>query len=109
MPIDEALREQVRARLSEVDEIVEKPIVGGIGFTLRGNLLCGVMGEDLLVHVAKTEFGRYVAEPGARPMVMAGRSSRSWILVGKGVVSSRGELARWIDRAIQFVSTLPAK
>jgi hypothetical protein len=42
-------------------------------------------------------------------MVMAGRSSRSWILVGKGVVSSRGELARWIDRAIQFVSTLPAK
>ncbi|SRR6266536_2485343 len=109
MPIDEALRERVRAQLSEVDDIVEKAIVGGIGFTLRGNLLCGVMGDDLLVRIARNDYDRYVAEAGARPMVMAGRSSRSFLLVEGAIVDSQPELARWMDRAMEFVDTLPAK
>jgi len=112
MPIDEALRGRIRAHLVELDElheIAEKPMVGGICFMLRGNLLCGVMGDDLLVRIAKTDYDRFITEPGARPMVMGGRSGRSWVLVGGAIVSRRAELARWIDRAIEFVSTLPPK
>src|SRR6266704_6107783 len=101
MPIDEALRGRIRAQLDE------KPMVGGICFMLRGNLLCGVMGDDLLVRIAKTDYDRFITEPGARPMVIGGRSGRSWVLVGGAIVSRRAELARWIDRAIEFVSTLP--
>jgi TfoX/Sxy family transcriptional regulator of competence genes len=109
MPIDEALREQVRAHLSGVNDIAEKPMVGGIGFMLRGNLLCGVMGQDLLVRIDKRDYDRHVSDPGARPMVMGGRSARSWILVDGAIVSGTPELARWIDRAMEFVTTLPAK
>jgi TfoX/Sxy family transcriptional regulator of competence genes len=109
MPVDEALRQRVREHLSELDDITEKPIVGGTGFTLHGNLLCGVMGEDLLVRIGKQDHDRYAAEPGARPMVMGGRSSRSWILIDNATVSGQAELARWIGRAIEFVAGLPAK
>ena len=84
-------------------------MVGGAGFKLRGNLLCGVMGEDLLVRVGRKDFDRFVAEPGARPMAMGGRSSRSWILVAGAVVGGDAELAKWVDRAIAFTTTLPAK
>jgi TfoX/Sxy family transcriptional regulator of competence genes len=109
VPVDEALRERVRAQLSELDGVAERPMVGGAGFMLRGNLLCGVMGDDLLVRVGRKDFDRFVTEPGARPMAMGGRSSRSWILVAGAIVSGQAELARWVDRAIAFVSTLPAK
>jgi TfoX/Sxy family transcriptional regulator of competence genes len=109
MAVDEALWERLRAQLSEVDGIAERPMVGGSGFMLHGNLVCGVMGEDLLVRVGRKDFDRFVTEHGARPMAMGGRSSRSWILVAGAVVSDEAELARWVDRAIAFASTLPAK
>ena len=84
-------------------------MVGGAGFKLRGNLLCGVMGEDLLVRVGRKDYDHFVAEPGARPMAMGARSSRSWILVAGAVVSGDAELAKWVDHAIAFAGTLPAR
>ena len=107
--MDEALLERLRAQLGELDGVAEGPMVGGAGFKLRGNLMCGVMGEDLLVRVGRKDFDRVVAEPGARPMAMGGRSSRSWILVAGTVVSGQAELASWVDRAIAFASTLPGR
>ena len=43
--------------------------------------MCGVMGGELLVRVAKQDGESYVGEDGAHPMVMGGRTSRGWILV----------------------------
>ncbi len=66
---DEALRARVRAHLSPMADVEEKQIVGGVGFTWRGHLLCGVLADDLLVRIGKADFTTFVAEPGARPMV----------------------------------------
>lgn len=109
MAVDEDLRERVRSYLRGLDDVAEKGIVGGVGFTLRGNLACGVMGRDLLVRVGKREFEHCVSAPGARPMAMGGRSSRSWILVDGAVVGSPEDLAEWLDRAVEVVGTLPAR
>jgi TfoX N-terminal domain len=109
MAFDEALRARLRAQLAGMDGIVEKPMVGGIGFMLRGNLLCGVMGPDLLVRLSKRDFDRHLGEDGACPMVMGGRSSRSWMLVPGASVAGEAELTKWIARAAEFVSRMPAK
>jgi hypothetical protein len=74
---------------------------------LRGNLLCGVMGLDLLVRLSKPDFDRHLGEDGAGPMVMGGRSSRSWMLVPGASVAGDAELTSWIGRAAEFVSTMP--
>jgi TfoX N-terminal domain len=109
MAFDEALRARLRARLGAMDDIVEKPMVGGIGFMLRGNLLCGVMGPDLLVRLARKDFDRYLGEDGAGPMVMGGRSSRSWMLVPGASVTGEAGMTKWIDRALEFVAAMPAR
>jgi TfoX/Sxy family transcriptional regulator of competence genes len=109
MPVDEDLRAKVRQRLNGMRDIEEKRMFGGICFMWRGNLLCGVMGQDLLVRIAKDDYDRFIADEGARPMVMGGRSGRSWILVPKSVVSSVAVMDRWLDRAREFVGSLPPK
>ncbi len=109
MAIDDELLQEVRGHLSEMSDIVEKPMVGGIGLMWRGNLLCGVMGGDLLVRVAKEEAERFIGDDGATPMAMGGRSARSWLLVPKSSVSGRPEMGKWIDRAIEFVASLPSR
>jgi TfoX/Sxy family transcriptional regulator of competence genes len=109
MAVDEELRAEVGAHLSTMDGIEEKPIVGGVGFTWRGNLLCGVMADDLLVRIAKHDYDEFVGDDGAKPMVMAGRSSKGWLVVHKSIVSSQPAMKKWLDRAIEYVRTLPAK
>lgn len=109
MPVDAELQERVREYLRDTDGITEKQITGGAGFLLHGNLLCGVMGDELLVRIGTTDFDRVRSEGAAHPMTMAGRSSRSWLLVPADAVVEPAALARWIDRAKTFVATLPAK
>jgi TfoX/Sxy family transcriptional regulator of competence genes len=109
MPIDEELRGRLRQHLKGMENIDEKPMFGGICFMWRGNLLCGVTGQDLLVRIAKKDYDTFITDEGARPMVMAGKSGKSWILVNKSVVSSAPVMERWLDRARDFVGSLPAK
>jgi TfoX/Sxy family transcriptional regulator of competence genes len=109
MPVDQELRGRVRDHLKGMQSIEEKPMFGGTCFMWRGNLLCGVMQEDLLVRVAKKDYDRFIGDQGARPMVMGGRSGKSWILVHKSVVADGPVMDMWLDRAREFVGSLPAK
>lgn len=116
------LLDRVRVQLDELrpeGELVEKQIVGGTGFLWNGNLLCGVVGGDLLVRLGK-EGGSYVrlakAEAASfddrnaavRRMVMGGRESKTWFLVAAQEVRTKRPLRLWIERAIAFGRTLDA-
>jgi TfoX/Sxy family transcriptional regulator of competence genes len=109
MAADEALVGRLRDRLAATDDVVEKPMVGGIGFLWRGNLLCGVMGDELLIRVDAREAADFEGAGGAHPMVMGGRRAKSWLLVPASTVRSDAGLVTWLDRAFAFVATLPPK
>ena len=109
MATDQDLMARVRGQLKGMRAIEEKPMFGGIAFMWRGNLLCGVKGDDLLVRIAKDDYDRFIGDEGAKPMVMAGKSGKSWILVDKPVAMRKPVMKKWIDRAIKFVGSLPAK
>jgi TfoX/Sxy family transcriptional regulator of competence genes len=109
MAVDHDLRSRIGAYLESRKDVTEKSIVGGRGFTWRGNLVCGVMGDDLLVRVGKTLFDELVSRPGARPMTMAGRQSKAWICVDGTHVTDDASLVTWLDHAINFTASLPPK
>jgi hypothetical protein len=109
MAADDALLRRLRVRLGETDDIIEKPMVGGLGFLWRGHLLCGVMGDELLIHVDAQRAAELEGGDGAHLMVMGGRRANSWLLVPARTVGTDTRLAAWLDRAFAFVATLPPK
>jgi TfoX/Sxy family transcriptional regulator of competence genes len=109
MTVDDGLRDDLRAQLEGRDAIVEKAMFGGVGFMWRGNLLCGVMGSELLVRVAKEDAEALVGDDGAHPMVMGGRTSRGWMLVPMSLPDRSAILAKWVAIASAYVETLPPK
>jgi TfoX/Sxy family transcriptional regulator of competence genes len=109
MAVNDDLRIRIATYLDSRDDVSEKSIVGGRGFTWRGNLVCGVMGDDLLVRVGKDLFEDLITRPGARPMSMAGRKSKAWICVDATHVTDDASLATWLDYAIDFTGSLPPK
>jgi TfoX/Sxy family transcriptional regulator of competence genes len=111
MAYDEQLAEEVRERLAAADgELTEKKMFGGLGFMLDGNLTVAASRRGgLLVRTDPADADEVLALPGAEPMEMRGRQMPGWIFVAADALDTEAKLDAWVDRALAFVATLPAK
>lgn len=110
MAYDEDLAERVRAELADEPDLVERKMFGGLAFMAAGNMVCGVLGDELIVRLGP-EGGpvAVAADPHARPMTFTGRPMRAMVVVAAEGVGDDAGLARWVAAARAFVATLPPK
>ena len=108
MAYDEVLAERVRDQLVE-KSITEKRMFGGWAVMWRGNLLAGVIGDDLVARVRPAAMSEALALRGARPFDFAGRPMKGWLYVAQGALEDDSDLCMWIERCLSFVGTLPPK
>lgn len=108
MAYDEVLAERVRDRLAELPGVTDKRMFGSLAFLTEGRLTVGVTGDGLMVRVGPEGADAALTRPGTRPMEMGGRRMRGWVLVD-GAELDDDVLAEWLDRAREFVLTLPPK
>ena len=109
MAYDEALAERIRQRLARRKNVAEKKMFGGVGFLLNGNMLVGVWKDSLIVRLGPDGGEEALREPHVREFDITGRAMKGWALVEPEGVEGDDQLAGWIERATQFVRTLPAK
>lgn len=109
MAYDEALAERVRDVISARDGFSELKMFGGVGFMLRGNMACGVSGDELMVRLEPGEAEKALAEEHVRVFDMTGRPLKGWILVGPEATASDEDLAGWVDAGADFAASLPPK
>jgi TfoX/Sxy family transcriptional regulator of competence genes len=109
MAYDEGLAVRVRDAIGERPGLVEKRMFGGLAFLLRGNMACGVRGDDLIVRVAADMAEAALAEQGARPFDLTGRPMKGWLLVDADGHAEDDDLRRWVDRGLAYADSLPPK
>jgi TfoX/Sxy family transcriptional regulator of competence genes len=109
MAYSEQLVERIRDALDRRPGIVERKMFGGVAWMLDGNMACGVIGEDLLVRLAREDAAAAQAEEGVGPMEFTGSPMRGFVLVDGGAVAEDDELGRWVDAGADFAQSLPSK
>ena len=82
---------------------------GGVGFLLNGNLLVGVWKDSLVVRLGEEEGEEALKEPHVKEFDITGRPMRNWVLVEPEGVEGDEQLHDWVQRALKFVTALPAK
>jgi TfoX/Sxy family transcriptional regulator of competence genes len=105
---DKDLGERVRGVFAGTGAVREVKMFGGLCFMLNGNMVAGASKRGLLVRVGKDQHAAALARPGARPMEMKGRPMAGYILVDPPPRDAQA-LRDWLDLAVAFVNTLPAK
>jgi TfoX/Sxy family transcriptional regulator of competence genes len=103
------LVERVARGLAKRGGVTERRMFGGICFLLNGNMVCGAVGDDLVVRVAATDYDAALAMPHARPMDFTGRPLKGFVYVAAAGWQSDAELATWLGRAIAHAASLPRK
>lgn len=109
MAYDEGLAQRIRESLSELPGLVEKKMFGGVGYMIRGNMACGVHGDELIVRVGPDSYEEALADVHTRPFDMTGRPMKGWVMVTPDGIESDAELDRWIQRGVEFALSLPPK
>jgi TfoX/Sxy family transcriptional regulator of competence genes len=108
MAYDTHLAERIRWVLVD-DGVTEREMFGGIAFMLRGNMVCGVVRDTLMLRLGPELAAAAIEEPHVRPMDFTGKPMKSMVLVDALAIETDDDLAAWIERARAFVGTLPPK
>ena len=109
MAYDEGLAQRVGESLAGHPALVEKKMFGGVGYLLRGNMACGVNGEDLIVRVGPEGYEAALAQPHTRPFDMTGRPMKGWVMVGPEGYEADADLEAWVQQGVEFALSLPPK
>lgn len=109
MAFDENLAARIRQQLSRKKNIAEKNMFGGIGFLLNGNMLVGVWKDSLIARLGTKQGEDALLEPHVTPFDITGKAMKGWVFVEPQGVQAEKDLKDWIQRAVKFVSKLPAK
>ena len=109
MGYDEKTAERVRHILSRRRDVVEKRMIGGLSFMLNGSMCCGLIRTGFMVRIGPEARESALTQPHVRPMKFGGRPLAGFVYVEPEGYRTDAELATWVQRGIDFVSTLPAK
>ena len=82
---------------------------GGIGWMLNGNMCVGIYKEWLIIRVGVDVAEQVLKEPYAKPMDITGKAMKGWAMIFPEGIEDDSELNRYVNLAIAFVTSLPAK
>jgi TfoX/Sxy family transcriptional regulator of competence genes len=109
MNTNETGAERVRALLVNDMRIEERPMFGGRGFLLGGNMVCGFTRKgEMIVRLGDAGEARARGLPGAQGMDFSRRMG-GMLFVSEHAIADDDELRQWVTLAVDYVATLPAK
>jgi TfoX/Sxy family transcriptional regulator of competence genes len=82
---------------------------GGIGLMINGNMACGVHKDNLIVRLPEADYDQTLKMPNVSIFDMTGRPMKGWIMVKPAGVKSDKDLKKWVERSMEFASSLPKK
>jgi TfoX/Sxy family transcriptional regulator of competence genes len=109
MAFNEELAARVRDVLTDVPDVGERRMFGGLAFLVGGHMACGIVGADLMLRLGEAGADAALDHPHVRPMDFTRRPMRTMVYItAEGIVADR-TLREWVERAVDYVRTLPPK
>lgn len=109
MAFSEVLAQRVRDLLYPLAAAQEKKMFGGLALMVSGNMTVGVIQNDLIVRVGLENYQAALEKPGADLFTPTGKPMAGWITVAPDGHRTDEDLRYWIEMALEFIKTLPAK
>jgi TfoX/Sxy family transcriptional regulator of competence genes len=113
MVYDEEVAQRFRDALTEMNDVTEKRMIGGLCFLLNGNMIGAADRtkdgmKRLMFRVGKDNDAAAAALTGAQPMVQGGRRMTGFFFVDQNDCDD-DTFSAWLTLALGFVSELPPK
>ena len=109
MAFDEHLAGRARTQLAKLPGFTDRPMFGGLCFLLHGHMTAGIVGSTLMLRVGPEQYRDALAEPHVREMDFTGRPLKGMVYVDAAGIATERALTAWLQRAVAFAASQPAK
>jgi TfoX/Sxy family transcriptional regulator of competence genes len=109
MAYDEQVAERVRDLLTSTPNVAERKMFGGLAFMIAGNMACGIVGSDLMLRLGEEGADAALDEPHVRPMDFTHKPMKTMVYVDHAGIATHAALEGWVEKAVAFAASLPAK
>lgn len=109
MAYDEALADRVHQLLQRRAGYTQRKMFGGICFMLHGNMCCSVTRSCLMLRLGEKKAAQALQEPFTHEMDFTGKVMKSMIYVEGPGIEEEQDLKYWLNQAVRFTQSLPAK
>jgi TfoX/Sxy family transcriptional regulator of competence genes len=109
MPYNAEIDARIMNVIGDWNGIERKKMFGGTCHLLHGNMLCGVYKDYLILRLGEEKFKSALKSQFAKPFDITGRPMKGWVMVEQNGFAKEEDLMDWLNRAKEFVSTLPPK
>ena len=110
MVFDPIIAERIREAVASEPDVSERKMFGGLAFLLRGNMAMAASSKGgLMIRTDPATASGLVDESPAEYVEMSGRQLQGWLHLGAVDIESDHQLAIWINRALDYATTLPSK
>jgi hypothetical protein len=87
---------------------VRKKMFGGTCYTLKGNMVCGVYKDFLILRLGEKQAAEALKQAEVKPLDITGKPMKGWVMIAESILTDE-TLAFWVEKAHTFAKSLPAK
>jgi TfoX/Sxy family transcriptional regulator of competence genes len=109
MAYNKEIETRIRIAVSDWQNTDAKKMFGGMCHLLNGNMFCGVYKDYLILRLGQKNSNVALELPCVRPFDITGKPMKGWVMVAGEGFKSDDELKDWLNKAKEFVNTLPSK
>jgi TfoX/Sxy family transcriptional regulator of competence genes len=102
MAYNEKLANRIRERFSELRNIVEKEMMGGLTFMYNGKMCVGIIKDELMCRIDPAFHEEAVEKNGCRTMDFTKRPMIGYVLIDESGMKSKKDFDYWINLSLDF-------
>src|SRR5664279_5972820 len=100
MAYDLHLADKIRKRLSELPNVEEKEMMGGLTFMYNGKMCVGIIKDEMMCRINPELHEQSVEKPGCRTMDFTNRPMKGYVMVAMEGMKSKKDFENWISLAL---------
>jgi TfoX/Sxy family transcriptional regulator of competence genes len=102
MAYSEKLANRIRERFSELKNVVEKEMMGGLTFMYNGKMCVGIIKDELMCRIDPALHEEAVEKTGCRTMDFTKRPMRGYVMIDESGMKSKEDFDYWINLSLDF-------
>lgn len=102
MAYNEYLAHRIREHFSQLPNVEEKEMMGGLTFMYNGKMCVGIVKDDLMCRIAPEAEEMALEKPGCRPMDFTKRPMKGYVFVDETGWDKQKDFEFWMELALDF-------
>jgi TfoX/Sxy family transcriptional regulator of competence genes len=102
MAYDINLADRIRERFSELKNVEEKEMMGGLTFMLNDKMCVGVIKDEMMCRMNPEIHETSIERTGCRTMDFTNRPMKGYVMIEPAVMKSKSDFDYWIGLALKF-------